>query len=52
MVVAAGLEPAYAGVSDRCVNQLRHATMEIEVGIEPTFSVLQTVAYSSIGNST
>ncbi len=26
--------------------------MEIEVGIEPTFSVLQTVAHSSIDNST
>ena len=49
----AGFEPAVSGVTFLRLDQLDYGQhLEVRAGIEPTFTVLRTVANSSIDNRT
>lgn len=44
MVVSAGIEPATSLLSGVCSNRLSYETMAQTEGVEPTLTVLETVA--------
>ena len=44
MVVSAGIEPAASPLSGVCSNHLSYETMAQTEGVEPTLTVLETVA--------